>query len=50
MAQSLSEQREKIEAQGLFVLANTPQEFAQQIDTAMELYARLVKEANIQPE
>ena len=50
MAQSLGEQREKIEAQGLFVLANTPQEFAQQIDAAMELYARLVKEANIQPE
>jgi tripartite-type tricarboxylate transporter receptor subunit TctC len=50
MAQALSEQREKVESQGLFVIASTPREFAQQIDGSMDLYAKLVKAANIQPE
>jgi tripartite-type tricarboxylate transporter receptor subunit TctC len=50
MAQALNEQRDKIESQGLFVLASTPAEFARQIDASMELYAKLVKTANIQPE
>jgi tripartite-type tricarboxylate transporter receptor subunit TctC len=50
MAQGLAEQRAKIEAQGLFVLASTPREFAQQIDSSMDNYAKLVKTANIRPE
>ena len=50
MAQGLAEQRDKIESQGLFVIANTPREFAEQIDGSMDLYAKLVRAANIQPE
>ncbi len=50
MAQGLAEQRDKIESQGLFVMASTPAEFARQIDASMDLYAKLVKAANIQPE
>jgi tripartite-type tricarboxylate transporter receptor subunit TctC len=45
-----AEVRERLEASGQFVVANTPQQFAEQIERAMELYAKLVKLAGIQPE
>ncbi len=44
------EMREKISAVGQVVVANTPQQFAEQIDRSMDLYAKLARLANLKPE
>jgi len=47
---NVPETREKLEAVGQFVVANTPQQLAEQIERAMKLYATLVRTAGIQPQ
>ena len=42
--------RDKIAAVGQVVVANTPQQFAEQIERSMDLYAKLARIANLKRE
>ena len=42
--------RDKIAAVGQVVVANTPQQFAEQIERSIDLYAKLARLANLKPE
>jgi tripartite-type tricarboxylate transporter receptor subunit TctC len=42
--------RAKLEAMGLMVIGNTPQEFAAQYHAGFDIYGRIIKAAGIQPE
>ena len=44
------EVRTKLEAVGQFVIANTPQQLADQVERAMQVYAKVVRAAGIEPE
>jgi tripartite-type tricarboxylate transporter receptor subunit TctC len=48
-ALNLPDTRQKLDAQGLDIVASTPEEFATQIRRQTELVARIVKGAGIQP-
>ena len=52
IAETLNEpaMRDKLSAVGQVVVANTPQEFGEQIERSMDLYAKLVPLANLKPE
>ncbi len=47
---NIAETRDRLTALGQTVVANTPQQFAEQIDRSIELYAKLVRIANLKPE
>ena len=44
------EVRAKLEAVGQYVIANTPQQLAEQVDRAMEVYAKVVRAAGLEPD
>ena len=47
---NIPETRDRLQAGGSIVVANTPQQFSDQIDRSLDQYAKMVRLANLKPE